>query len=168
MCVCVYTYSFSKHSHKFRELVCEQSQHGSEGAETSCEEDEEGQLLLRVDRHLVKHCFHAGRTHRNTILVQSTTFTSLTPQHNLHWGLICLFSKSTVTLSCGRHPPASSRIASVLSTRCFMTKLPNAAYFKFQRSSLSVLRFNFIQDVAALTLKMKCSYIKCAHVVTNP
>lgn len=48
-----------------------------------------------------------------------------------------------------------------------MTKLPNVAYFKFQRSSLSVLRFNFIQDVTALTLKMKCSYIKCTHVWTD-
>lgn len=49
MRVCECTHSFSKHSHEFRELVCEQSQHGGEGAETGREEDEEGQLLLGVD-----------------------------------------------------------------------------------------------------------------------
>ena len=63
---CVCTHSFSKHSHELGKLVCEQSQHGGEGAETGCEEDEEGQLLLRVDWHLVKHCFHVGHTHTHT------------------------------------------------------------------------------------------------------
>lgn len=55
-----YTHSFGEHAHELGELVCEQSQHGGEGAEAGREQDEEGQLLLRVDRHFVEHCFQVG------------------------------------------------------------------------------------------------------------
>lgn len=50
VCVCTFlcTHSFREHPHEFRKLVCEQSQHGGEGTQAGCEEDEEGQLLLRV------------------------------------------------------------------------------------------------------------------------
>lgn len=48
------TYCFGKDTHELRELVCEHGQHGSEGAEARCEEDEEGQLFLWVHRHLVE------------------------------------------------------------------------------------------------------------------
>lgn len=48
---------FSEDSHELGELVCEEGQHGSEGAETSREQDEEWQFLLRVHRHLMKHCW---------------------------------------------------------------------------------------------------------------
>lgn len=42
------TYSFDKDAHEIGELVCEHSQHGSEGAQACCKQDEEWQLLLRV------------------------------------------------------------------------------------------------------------------------
>ena len=43
------TYRFSDSSHGLRVLMCEEGKQGGEGAETSCEEDEEWKLLLWVD-----------------------------------------------------------------------------------------------------------------------
>ena len=45
----VQTYGFDEDTHKVRELVCEHGQHGSEGTQACCEQDEEWQLFLRVD-----------------------------------------------------------------------------------------------------------------------
>ena len=41
--------SFCEDSHKFRKLMCQEGQHGCEGAQSSSEEDEEGKFLLWVN-----------------------------------------------------------------------------------------------------------------------
>lgn len=43
------THSFCEDAHEFRELMCQEGQHGCEGAQSSREEDEEGELLLGVN-----------------------------------------------------------------------------------------------------------------------
>lgn len=63
VCLGVCANRFGKDAHEFRELMREQSQHGGEGAEAGREEDEEGELLLGVHRHLVEHCFTRTQTH---------------------------------------------------------------------------------------------------------
>lgn len=45
----VNTHSFCEDTHKFWELMCQESQHGCEGTQSSSEEDEEGELLLGVN-----------------------------------------------------------------------------------------------------------------------
>lgn len=55
------TYCFGKDTHELRELMCEHGQHGSEGAKARCEEDEEGELFLRVHGHLVESCSNRRR-----------------------------------------------------------------------------------------------------------
>ena len=43
------------HPHRLRVLVCQQGEQGGEAAQPSGKQDEEGKLLLRVDRDLVEH-----------------------------------------------------------------------------------------------------------------
>ena len=50
----VSTYGFGDDPHRFWVLVCKKCQQGCEGTETSSEQDEEWQLFLWVDRHIVK------------------------------------------------------------------------------------------------------------------
>lgn len=45
----VNTHGFCKDSHKFWKLMCQEGQHGCEGAQSSSEEDEEGKFLLWVN-----------------------------------------------------------------------------------------------------------------------
>ena len=47
-------YRSDDNTHGLRVLVCEEGQQSCEGAESSCEQDEKGQLLLGVDRHLME------------------------------------------------------------------------------------------------------------------
>jgi hypothetical protein len=73
------THGFSEDSHELGELVCEEGQHGGEGTETSREQDEEWQFLLRVHRHLMKHCFHMReiqREHQHTVHTLYTTYST--------------------------------------------------------------------------------------------
>ena len=48
------TYRLGDDAHGLRVLVCEEGEQGGEGAQAGREEDEEGQLLLRVHRHFVE------------------------------------------------------------------------------------------------------------------
>lgn len=48
------THSFCEDAHEFRELVCQEGQHGCEGAQSRREEDEEGELLLGVNWDFMK------------------------------------------------------------------------------------------------------------------
>lgn len=50
------THSFCKDPHKFRELVCQEGQHGCEGTQSSSEENEEGKLLLWVNWDFMESC----------------------------------------------------------------------------------------------------------------
>ena len=43
------THSFCKDPHKFRELMCQEGQHGCEGTQSSSKENKEGKLLFWVN-----------------------------------------------------------------------------------------------------------------------
>lgn len=50
------THSFGKDPHEFRELMCQEGQHGCEGTQSSSKENKEGKLLFGVNWDFMESC----------------------------------------------------------------------------------------------------------------
>lgn len=50
------THSFCEDPHKFRELMCQEGQHGCEGTQSSSKQNKEGKLLLWVNWDFMESC----------------------------------------------------------------------------------------------------------------